>query len=107
MEVFDEHQVAYGTQLAFEAVSVGALFVPWSYVISGVIGRFPMSNALRMPVSVFVAGAGFHLLCEATGLNDYYLTNSAAHMRHVRKWMASCNSKPKNRKKQCGICFVD
>jgi hypothetical protein len=105
MSDFDE---LYATQLAFEAVTVGALFVPWTYVVSGLINRFgTLPGSVKMPLGVFVAGAGFHLICEATGLNEYYLTNSAAHMRHMRKWRASCKSKPKNRKKPCGIYFME
>lgn len=97
----------YAKQLAIEAVSVGALLVPWTLLMSGVINRFPLSDFSKAPVTLFISGAGFHLVCEATGLNAYYLKNSAAHMLQVRKWMASCNSKPKSRKKQCGICFVE
>jgi hypothetical protein len=97
----------YSEQLALEAVSVGALLVPWTYVISGIIYRLPVSEFTKSPLSVFVAGAGFHLACEFSGLNDYYLKHSAAHMHHMRKWMASCKSKQKSRKKQCGIYFME
>ena len=98
---------SYVKQLALEAVSVGALFVPWTYIVSGIITQLPLSSNIKMPVSVFIAGAGFHLVAEASGLNDYYLKHSAAHILQVRRWMASCNSKPKNRKKPCGIQFME
>ena len=98
---------SYVEQLAIEAVTVGALFVPWTYIVSGIITQMPLSSTIKMPISLFVAGAGFHLVAEASGLNDYYLTNSASHMLQVRRWMASCNSKPKNRKKPCGIQFME
>ncbi len=97
----------YSEQLALEAVTVGALFLPWTYIVSGAIQRLPVAAFAKSPLSIFVAGAGFHLVCEFTGINDYYLKNSAAHMLHMRKWMASCKSKPKNRKKPCGIHFVE
>jgi hypothetical protein len=96
----------YSEQLALEAVSVGALFVPWTYVVSGIINRLPLSQFTKTPLSVFVAGAGFHLVCEFSGLNEYYLKNSAAHMLHMRKWRASCKSEGKSRKKPCGIHFI-
>ena len=98
---------SYVEQLAIEAVTVGALFVPWTYIVSGIITQTPLSNTIKMPVAVFVAGAGFHLVAEASGLNDYYLKHSAAHMLHVRRWMDSCKSKPKSRKKPCGIYFME
>lgn len=104
MSSFDE---LYAKQLALEAVTVGFLFVPWTYVVSGLINRLGTNSLVKMPLGIFVAGAGFHLVCEATGLNEYYLTNSAAHMRHMRKWRASCKSKPKNREKPCGIYFME
>ena len=97
----------YSEQLALEAVSVGALFIPWTYVVSGVIDRLPLAAFSKTPLSIFIAGAGFHIACEFAGINDYYLKHSAAHMLHMRKWMASCKSKPKSRKKPCGIHFVE
>lgn len=95
----------YSEQLVIEAVSVGALLVPWTYMITGIVERFNVS--LKTPTIAFISGATFHLMCEATGLNSYYLNHSAAQMLQVRAWMESCKSKPKSREKKCGICFVE
>lgn len=97
----------YAEQLALEAVSVGALLIPWTLLMSGIISRFPLSDFSRVPLTAFISGASFHLACEAAGLNAYYLKHSAAHMLQVRKWVASCKSKPPSREKQCGIRFVE
>ena len=90
---------AYSQQLAIEAATVGAAFIPWTYIVSGVLRRQPQSI-----VALFVAGASFHLMAEYTGLNDYYLEHSAAQMLRVKRWPERKKNMPKKQKK-CGIHF--
>ena len=94
----------YTQQLALEAATVGAAFVPWSYIVSGLLTRLIKQPRQREMVSIFVAGATFHLLAEATGLNEYYLRNSAAQMKAEKAWPDRHNNLPKKQKK-CGIHF--
>jgi len=52
--------------LAIEALVVGALLVLVFMVVSRYMALLP---------AVFVSGAVFHLLCEATGVNAWYARN--------------------------------
>ena len=96
----------YTQQLALEAATVGAAFVPWSYIVSGLLSRLQprLQPRQREMISIFVAGATFHLLAEATGLNEYYLRNSAAQMKAEKAWPDRHKNVPKKEKK-CGIHF--
>jgi hypothetical protein len=62
----------YQTQLATEAVTVGAATIGGFLVVRNLM---PGSSLLSQ---LFVTGAGLHLTFEALGLNKWYLTNGAA-----------------------------
>jgi len=62
----------YSTQLATEAVSVGAMTVAGYMVVSRLMPQAGLMTQL------FVTGAGLHLTLEALGLNRWYLRNGAA-----------------------------
>lgn len=91
----------YYTQLATEAVVVGGLFVPWTLMWDAIIRNAPGAR-VTPAFTAFMAGASFHLMAEATGLNAYYLHNSAAHMRDLKQWH---KTKAKTKGKECGVCF--
>ena len=92
----------YFKQLATEAVVVGGLFVPWMVLWDTVVIKAGGSPAPL--VSAFLAGASFHLVAEATGLNEWDLDNSAARLRSLGAWCSRHKSK-KSKKRQCGIVW--
>ena len=63
---------SYTSQIAIEAVSVGALSVGAFLVVNNFM---PNSDVITQ---TFVAGAALHLTLEALGVNKWYLTNGAA-----------------------------
>lgn len=62
----------YSKQLAIEAITVGALVV----VVNNVINMIAPKNPQY--VNLFLTGVSIHLGCEFSGVNKWYLTNSAA-----------------------------
>jgi hypothetical protein len=52
--------------LALEALVVGLLLVLLFTIVSKYMAPLP---------AVFVSGAAFHLICEATGVNAWYARN--------------------------------
>jgi hypothetical protein len=72
-------------QLAHEAVTIGAVLTPVYAVVRELVEELNFENERSKDyISVFVAGALFHILAEATGVNEYYIKHS-----HVaRKWMS-------------------
>jgi len=79
--------------LTKEAVGVGVLLVPVYAVVRESVRNIQSSSTLTQEyTSVFLSGALFHILCEATGVNEWYLTNGRAskikkgnkHVRRVR-----------------------
>ncbi len=74
------------SRLLTEAFVVGAGLVP-VYAITHAFtgGLFPrMSPMTQDYFSVFLAGGVFHLLCEQTGINDWYLDNGVAMLKRNR-----------------------
>jgi len=67
----------YATRLATEASFVGATLIPFVVLAESKI----QSKAL----SVFVAGACYHLVSEFSGLNAWYLQHGAATLHKVQQ----------------------
>ena len=65
-------QMSYATQLATEAVVVGVALIPLFLLVN--------SQIRNQSAALFVSGAAFHLLCEVSGLNKWYLSNGASSM---------------------------
>ena len=82
--------------LTKEAVSVGVFLVPVYAIVRESVRSMQSSTPLTQEyTSVFLSGALFHILCEATGVNEWYLTNGRA-SKKARK------SKDVRRPRSCG-----
>jgi hypothetical protein len=73
-----EEERQYAEQLILEGVAVGGLTVVVGSVIRRMLPR--ASPVLRL----FLTGVAIHFGCEYTGLNEWYLTNSASAMKYYR-----------------------
>lgn len=70
-----DHNREYTEQLIIEGLSVGGLVVVVESVIKRMLPR--ASPVLRL----FLTGVAIHFGCEYTGINEWYLTNSASAMK--------------------------
>ena len=75
----DSIDIEYETQLAQEALIVGAANIAGFVLFSKLL---PKASPL---LHVFLAGVTIHLGFETFGLNDIYLTSSAASLKHSRE----------------------
>ena len=83
--------------LTKEAVSVGVLLVPVYAVVRESVRNIQSVNSTTQEyTSVFLSGALFHILCEATGINEWYLTNGRASK------IAKKGNKHGRRSRSCG-----
>jgi hypothetical protein len=68
-----------------EAVVVGLALLPTYFftraVVDAVLPRW--SDTSQEYVAVFLSGGVFHVLCEETGINDWYLDNGVAVMKRL------------------------
>ena len=65
----------YSKQLAIEAATVGVMVIAVNNVINMAAPKNPPY------VNLFLTGVAIHLGCEFSGINKWYLTNSAASLR--------------------------
>ena len=92
------------TQLAEEAIGVGALLVPvYAVVRKSVVNLVWRDLATRDYAAVFLSGALFHVLAEASGLNEWYLTHGRANQ--VSLWRKH-NVAPAPRRCPTGLCSL-
>lgn len=91
-------------QLTEEAIGVGALLVPvYALVRKSVIDYTWRDESTREYAAVFLSGALFHVLAEASGLNEWYITNGRAN----RKWIWTNNNGPRlARPCASGVCSL-
>ena len=65
--------------LSFEALLVGIGFVILFFIVHWIamkcVGEKAMMNHLYLATQVFIAGAFFHIVCECTGMNEWYCSN--------------------------------
>lgn len=87
----------YNRRLATEAVIVGTallpLYVLTKSVLSSILPR--LADKTREYMSVVFSGSLFHVICEGTGINDWYLDNGVAVMKRMEKekvdWTSTLN----------------
>ena len=74
-------------QLLYEAIAIGFLVVIVGIVISKVIGMFHKGTKAAckdwnknhvMELTLFLIGVSVHLLCELSGINQWYCRNGNA-----------------------------
>ena len=91
-------------QLAEEAIGLGALLVPvYAVVRKSLVNLVWKDEASREYVAVFLSGALFHVLAEASGLNECYLTNGRAN--RVYLWRKHNVAAPPRRSTP-GLCSL-
>lgn len=56
-----------------ESIFIGFVFVILFIVFLGIFNLTPLDHMYNMILSAFVASATFHVLCEYTGLNVWYV----------------------------------
>jgi hypothetical protein len=72
--------------LVQEAIIVGALLVPVYSIVREITSELDVeSERTKEFLAVFTSGALFHLLAEATGVNEYYLHHSHAYQTFVAR----------------------
>jgi hypothetical protein len=72
-------------ELAKEATEVGALLVPLYAVVREAAETFQWEERSKDYISVFVSGALFHILAEASGMNDWYLSHGHAQKNWLQR----------------------
>jgi hypothetical protein len=87
----------YSGKLMTEAVVVGVALLP-VYVLTKkfiTVALPRMSGVTQEYTSIVVCGGLFHLICEGSGVNDWYLDNGVAVLKRMEKeqvdWTESLN----------------
>jgi len=77
----------YSTKLLTEAVVVGSALLPvYALTKNFITIIFPRMNGTTQEyTSVVISGGLFHLICEGSGLNDWYLDNGVAVLKRMEK----------------------
>lgn len=65
--------------LLIEAFVVGVLLLLLYKFIHSLFDFFGIKSDYTFDVILFISGFLFHILCEITGVNNWYLTNSVAY----------------------------
>ena len=88
-------------QLTKEAVPTGALLVPiYAVVRTSIVQHIWRNEDTRDYVAVFLSGALFHILAEASGANEWYIT----HGRANQKWLSKHNDPSAPRSWDARVC---
>jgi hypothetical protein len=86
--VSTDEGINHSEELLKEAVAVGASLVPVYWLTSRALRRVTQNwspeNAIL--VNVAVCAGIFHVICEETGVNNWYLSNSIASKKAKKKY---------------------
>jgi hypothetical protein len=87
----------YSSKLMTEAIVVGVALLPvYALAKNFITVIFPRMNSLTQEyTSVVISGSLFHLICEGSGVNDWYLDNGVAVLKRMEKeqvdWTVTLN----------------
>lgn len=73
-----QHNKEARTQVFVEATVVGAALIPMWLAVSQATAATRFGGQWKSLADIFISGFLFHVLAEESGVNDWYLTNSAA-----------------------------
>jgi len=75
------------TQVYAEALFVGLASLPTYYLTRAFVSAIApqLSEQSVEYVSVFLSGGLFHLICEETGINEWYIDNGAVVLKRQAK----------------------
>ena len=82
-----EAGVSHLEDLMFEAVAVGVSIVPVYMLTAKLLDNWSKNwnPENRVLVNVALAGGLYHIICEETGVNNWFLTNSVASKKSKKK----------------------
>ena len=86
----DKPKTDLNVRLYQEAVVVGAGLIPMVFIAEGLFPRMPKWG------QIMVAGGAFHLACEFTGINTWYLDNGVASKKRFHNTYADVYSRSNN-----------
>jgi hypothetical protein len=80
--------VSHLEDLTLEAVAVGVSLVPVYMLTARLLDNWSKNwnPENRVLANVAIAGGLFHIICEETGVNNWFLTNSVASRKSKRKY---------------------
>ena len=80
--------ISHTEDLIKEAVAVGATLVPVFWLTTkaskGLVQNWASENQLLF--NVFVSAGLYHIICEETGINNWFLTNSVSAKKSKKKY---------------------
>lgn len=86
----------YAASLAVEAAGTGVMLIPVAKLTQRLVPNNPL-------LQLFLTGAAYHLLAEATGLNAWYVHNGAASRYDWSCFYSQVKTSAPDRPTQCQL----